>query len=280
MPARSSRRSRAAAAAAANGCVGSGACSQGRSLGARPTAANRAAGGSPSANRPGPGSSARRAGTTGCERQRPRPALVARDRQHMADRRVEALLEHARAGASRSSGSSRRASNGIDVDRQLALAPQVVPRRPRTPGRRCRDRRRAGARALAGTRAASPRSRRGRRARRRNSAGSRPDRLAVLAPEQVQRPARQLLARIPLALAEVQQAACAVLAARSASISSTLSSALGRTRAPRCSTRRPRGRRSRRRSARRPASGARRRRRRSASTWWPSASIAAHCASV
>ena len=32
-----------------------------------------------------------------------------------------------------------------------------------------------------------------------------PDRLAIAAPEAVQRPARQLLARIPLALAEMQQ---------------------------------------------------------------------------
>ena len=42
----------------------------------------------------------------------------------------------------------------------------------------------------------------------------RPHRLAVLAPEEIQRPARQLLAGIPLALAEVQQAALAVLQAQ------------------------------------------------------------------
>ena len=44
--------------------------------------------------------------------------------------------------------------------------------------------------------------------------GVRPDRLAVLAPVQVQRPARQLLAGVPLALAVVQQATLPVLQAQ------------------------------------------------------------------
>ena len=62
-----------------------------------------------------------------------------------------------------------------------------------------------------------------------------PARLAVAPPEHRQRPARQLLARVPLALTEVQETAGAVLPAQPLHQFGRRA-ALGRRRAPRCST--------------------------------------------
>ena len=94
---------------------------------------------------------------------------------------------------------------GIDVGRELALAPQVVPDvlvggndvlgvEIEMAGERAQELRglafaHAVVHAFVG-----------------DQARVIPDRLAVLAPEARQRPARQLLARVPLALAEVEQA--------------------------------------------------------------------------
>ena len=87
-----------------------------------------------------------------------------------------------------------------------------------------------------------------------------PRRLAVRAPVAAERPARQLFAGIPLALAEVHEAVRAV-ALSSAAAADRRRARAWSARARRCSTRRRRDRSPTRTSARRPSSGARRRRR-------------------
>ena len=154
--------------------------------------------------------------------QEPRPGLPARglawasfgarDRQHVADHLVQALTEHlADALAFQRVGQAR--VERVDVARQLAFAPQVVPgvleSREHVLAVEPEPRRHAAQQALrldfggavilvlAGM-----------------HLGMRPDRFAVLAPVQVQRPARQLFTGIPLALAVMQQAARAVTRAQ------------------------------------------------------------------
>ena len=136
-------------------------------------------------------------------------ARIARDRQHVTDHLVEPLAEDlAQALALQRVGQT--GVEGIDIGRQLALTPEVVPgvlvsrkHELRIEGQTARDaaqelvRLRIGdlvVLALVG-----------------EQLGVRPDRFLVLAPVQVQRPARQLLTGVPLALAVVQQAAIAVL---------------------------------------------------------------------
>ena len=108
---------------------------------------------------------------------------------------------------------------------------------------------------------------------RRDQRGVLPDRLAVLAPDQRERPARQRLARIPFALPVMQQPARrkAVAQATDQLIGERT---LGRAESPPCSTPPIDNRRSTRRSARRPSSGERPAPFRSASTLSPSASSA------
>ena len=92
---------------------------------APPTAANRAAGGSRSASRRGSGSTSPCAGTTArCASGRGR--WLARDRQHRADRRLEALLEHARQALALQRV-LRLGWHRPRRSRQAPLAPQVVP---------------------------------------------------------------------------------------------------------------------------------------------------------
>ena len=179
---------------------------------------------------------------------------------------------------SRSSGSSSFASCGSTFTGSRALAPQVVVgvlvrgedvlrRRDRAPSRR---------RGASGPR--SPRRRRSASASSAMSEASLPERLAVATPVQVERPARQRLAGVPLALSEMDEPLRRVLLAQAAMESrSRASSCSGRAR--RCSTRRRRG------SSietnvgsppivRRTSAAAS-----SASTVLPSATIASHCAS-
>ena len=94
---------------------------------APPRAANRAAGGSRSANRPGSGSTSPSAGTTArCASAAAAVVLALRDRQHEADGALETLLEHPRQALA-----LHRVLHlgGVDRDvaRQAPLAPQVVP---------------------------------------------------------------------------------------------------------------------------------------------------------
>ncbi len=99
-----------------------------------------------------------------------------------------------------------------------------------------------------------------------------PDRLAVLAPETVQRPARQLLAGIPLALAEVHAGPSAHTGSRRRR-TARRRSALRRAERSGVPLRAVRIVDRRRTSARRPSSGAHRRPRARASTSRPSATI-------
>lgn len=173
-----------------------------------PRAGNRAAGGSRSANRRGSGTGARHAGTTARSasdrRRRDRAPAAARARRPAsAPGRRPWRAARVRAGRRR----AHRAR--IDVGRQPALAPQVVP--GVLEGRH--HPLRIHAEALATTRvrkrAATASSTRGAGQLAREQLGLAPDRLAVAPPVAIERPARQLLARIPLALAEVQQSRAA-----------------------------------------------------------------------
>ncbi len=134
--------------------------------------------------------------------------IVVRDRQHMADDRVEPLLEHAAHAVAFHRVVEPRIE-GIDVDRQASLAPQVVPHvlvrrervlriEPEPLGDALQETLRVGLGGAAVLVLVGEPLR------------VRPHRLAVLAPVEVERPARQLLAGVPLALAVVQQAVGAV----------------------------------------------------------------------
>ena len=206
-----------------------------------------------------------------------RIALVARDRQRVADRLAEAAREHVTQaialGPIGQLGVAR-----LDVDRQAAFAPEpvadvLVGREHVAP---------VDAHARRETAQEFARVRRGRAVGLSLARDERvvvPDRHAVLAPEEVERPARQLLARIPLALAEVDEAAGTVVLPAGAP-SARRSARAWSAPSPRCSTRRPRDRRPRRRWARRPWVRRTSIRRRSASTCLPSSSTAPHCSSV
>ena len=131
----------------------------------------------------------------------------ARQRQDVARR----LPEAARVDAPDPGVELHRAGLGVgrrDVDRQVGrlLLPEFAG--PRRPGTRSRTGRGGGpARRPAPWPARSWRSRRPRAGLRGDQVRVAPDRLAVLAPVQREGPARQALARIPLALAVMQQAA-------------------------------------------------------------------------
>ena len=192
----------------------------------RPRAANRAAGGSPAANRRGSGSSARRAETTGRSASAA-PSSACRHRQHVADRLCRGLARRPCAGAR--APADRRGAHRTDRRWPAGGARATgSTRRPRTP-ERC----------SCGSSAELPRHGVEKRARLRfggavvdvflgEQRGVRPDRLAVGAPERIERPARQLLARIPLALAVMQQARAARSAPCSRASSSAAMPRLGR----------------------------------------------------
>ena len=137
---------------------------------------------------------------------------VASDRQHVPDHLVEPLAEDlAQALAFERVGQTR--IEGVDVGRQLAFTPEVVPGVlvggkdvlgiERQTARHARE---ETARLALGDLAVLALV--GKQLR------VRPDRFAVLAPVEVERPAGQLLARVPLALTVVQQPAVAVLQAQ------------------------------------------------------------------
>ncbi|KDB52787.1 hypothetical protein X805_16520 [Sphaerotilus natans subsp. natans DSM 6575] len=141
-----------------------------------------------------------------------RRALGRLDRQHVADLLLQALVEDTAQAHALELVVQPRVER-VDVDRQAALAPQVVP------GVLI-----AGLHELVGQAQA-----RGQAQHETLGIGRGvlvvvalvgeqrhvvPARLAVGAPVGRQRPARQLLARVPLALAEVQEAALAVLVAQ------------------------------------------------------------------
>ena len=109
---------------------------------------------------------------------------------------------------------------------------------------------------------------------------SSPQRLAVAAPDDADLPARQRFARVPLALAVLDQAAGGEPVVRAARARSSARVALGRRRRRRCSTRRLPCRRSTRTSARRPSSAGRRRPRAARRRASPSASMRSHCSGV
>ena len=132
--------------------------------------------------------------------------------QHVAHHRVQALHEHA-AQAFTLHDVVQSGVKRVHVDRQTALAPQVVPSVFKTRRDVVRGQaqlvRQGGNKALcvctgvgAGLTLVSEQGR------------VLPDGLAVFAPENAQGPARQLLARVPLALAEVEKAALAVFGAQ------------------------------------------------------------------
>ena len=155
------------------------------------------------AEEPGPGAPARPAGLD---------LVPGLQRQHIADRCLESLAEDA-AQAHALELVVELGVERVDVDRQLAFAPQVVPavlvtrgdevgRQPELARQRLGEALRvlgriAGRIALVGEAGLVV-----------------PDRLAVGAPVERQRPARQLLARVPLALAQMDEAAAAVLLAQ------------------------------------------------------------------
>ena len=127
-------------------------------------------------------------------------------RQHVAGDAAQARAEHrARAGRARRIVEARL--QHVDVHGQTPLAPQVVV--DVLVGRACANasstaRRRASARMNP---SAAPSSGRVRRRLLGDEPGLVPDRLPVAAEVAVERPARQLLARVPLPLAVVQEAA-------------------------------------------------------------------------
>ena len=144
-----------------------------------------------------------------------RAGVTHRQRQHIAGDGIQALREH----PAKALALHRVVQTGIeriDVHRQAALAPEVVPGvfvARREVARRQTELARqrfdeafgvgAGVVAAPGAQALVGEKRR-----------VLPDGLAVLAPENAQRPARQLFAGIPLALAEMQKATLAVLGAQ------------------------------------------------------------------
>ena len=139
-------------------------------------------------------------------------ALNGLDGQHIADFTVELLLEH----AAQAHALHLVAEFGIErvhIDRQAAFAPQVVPdvfigaehvSVAQAQLRRQRPGEALGVGAgVVGGHALVGKQRR-----------VAPHRLAIGTPINVERPARQLLARVPLALAEMQKAALAVVVAQ------------------------------------------------------------------
>ncbi len=145
-------------------------------------------------------------------RPRAPPRGAARDRQHVAHRLVEPGGEE----AAQALALERIVEPGverIDVHRQLVLAPQVIEDvlvgredalgiEPEPLGHAAEEAPRQGlVRAARGGLVGEER-------------GVAPERLAVAAPERVERPARQRLARVPLALPEMNEPARRVLGAQ------------------------------------------------------------------
>jgi len=139
-------------------------------------------------------------------------ARVGLQRQHIAHHRVQALVEHA-AQPHPLEFVGQLAVERVHVHRQAALAPQVVPGVlvaggdvARGDAQPARQRLREAARVVAGVV--------GLVAFVGQQRGVVPAGLAIGAPEHRERPARQLFARVPLALAHVHEAARAVLRAQ------------------------------------------------------------------
>ena len=139
-------------------------------------------------------------------------ALYRLDRQHVTDFAVELLLEHA-AQAHAFHLVAKLGIERVHIDRQAAFAPQVVPdvligaehvgvAQDQLRGQRPGEALGVGAGVVGGDALVGKQGR------------VAPNRLAVGAPVDVERPARQLLARVPLALAEMQKAALAVVVAQ------------------------------------------------------------------
>ena len=132
--------------------------------------------------------------------------------QHIAHHRVQALHEYA-AQAFTLHHIVQPGVERVHVDRQAALTPQVVPRVFKAWGDVVRRQAefvcQGGDKTLRiGTGVGAGLSFVG------EQGGVLPDWLAILAPENTQRPTRQLLTWVPLALAKVQEAAFAVLGAQ------------------------------------------------------------------
>ncbi|MCY1214496.1 hypothetical protein D9M72_263100 [compost metagenome] len=146
------------------------------------------------------------------ERGRVAVGVAGLDGQHVADHRVELLREHA-AQAHAFEFVVELGVEGVDVHRQAAFAPQVVvgvlvAGLDVALGEAQLVRQHGGEAARVLARVVRGKALVG------EQLGVVPQRLAVGAPEDRQRPARQLLARVPLALAEMQEAALAVLGAQ------------------------------------------------------------------
>ena len=142
--------------------------------------------------------------------QKPGPAapartrpVVARDRQHVAHRVVESLLEHL-AQTLALQGIVEPCIERIHVGRQPALAPQVVPGvlvgREHVGRIQCQSRGNAAQKACG---LPFGRAMVGRLVGKQRRVA--PERFAVATPVQIQRPAWELFARIPLALPEVHE---------------------------------------------------------------------------
>ena len=129
--------------------------------------------------------------------------LLADDRQHVTDGSLEALLENAR----QTLALQRILHLGLvdhDVAGQSPLTPQIVPGvlvgREKIAGIELQALREGQGKAVRGLDGGSDRL-----GLLRIELRVAPDRLAVLAPVAAERPARQLFAGIPLALAEMQK---------------------------------------------------------------------------
>ena len=121
------RSRRACAASGARGANGSSSSTSSRSPARRPTAANRAAGEAPSANRRESDTAARRAGTRARSSSvRPRPPVAPKRQRVADDRRRDPGVKTRRRRVALQFVVETRVER-IDVDRQLPLAPEVVP---------------------------------------------------------------------------------------------------------------------------------------------------------
>ena len=179
------------------------------SIGVERWRASRAAGGSRPANRPAAETASRAAAPTAPSPSAGRAPACARlgSAAHSSTGRRQAR-SNTRTTRSRSAGSSSLFVAGVDVDRQLLLDEQEM--RGVLVGRDGAVR--GQPQLLAQRRHRTSARRRSVRRRRHRSRGAisaviLPQRLAVVAPVERERPARQLLARIPFALPVVQQAA-------------------------------------------------------------------------
>ena len=139
-------------------------------------------------------------------------ALHRLDGQNIADLAVELLLEHA-AQAHALHLVAELGIKRVQIDRQAAFAPQVVPdvligaehvgvAQAQLRGQRPGEALGIGAGVVGGQAFVGKQGRVG------------PHRLSVGTPVNIQRPARQLFARVPLALAEMQKATLAIVVAQ------------------------------------------------------------------